>query len=93
MAREVIDRRELVKVDIPANQLSVSAMFSWRESVFTVWADQAPATYAARSPLERAVLALIDPVLVPAEAAFLRKNQFQMVFHDFDWRLNDLTGR
>lgn len=93
MAREVIDRKELVKVDIPANQLSVSAMFSWRESVFTAWAHQAAAVYANRSPLERAVLALIDPVLVPNEADFLRKNQFQMVFHDFDWSLNDLTGR
>ena len=93
MAREVIDRKELVKVDISANQLSVSAMFSWRESVFTAWAHQAAAVYANRSPLERAVLALIDPVLVPNEADFLRKNQFQMVFHDFDWSLNDLTGR
>jgi hypothetical protein len=30
---------------------------------------------------------------VPTEAEFLRKNEFRMVFHDFDWRLNDLTGR
>lgn len=28
-----------------------------------------------------------------AEADFLEKNEFRMVFHDFDWRLNDLTGR
>ena len=52
-----------------------------------------PAVFAARSPLERSVLALIDPVLVPNEAEFLRKNTFQMTFHDFDWKLNDLTGR
>ena len=40
-----------------------------------------------------AVLAIIDPLLVSSEAAFLRKNTFRMVFHDFDWKLNDLTGR
>ena len=39
------------------------------------------------------MLALIDPLLVPNEAEFLRKNTFRMVFHDFDWKLNDLTGR
>ncbi|MNC88627.1 hypothetical protein D3C83_44600 [compost metagenome] len=49
--------------------------------------------YATRSPLERSVLALIDPLLVPNESEFLRKNTFRMVFHDFDWKLNDLTGR
>ena len=38
------------------------------------------------------MLALIDPLLVPNESEFLRKNTFRMVFHDFDWKLNDLTG-
>jgi hypothetical protein len=49
--------------------------------------------FSTRSPLERAVLALINPLLVPNEAEFLRKNTFRMVFHNFDWALNDLTGR
>ena len=31
------------------------------------------------------MLALIDPLLVPNEAEFSRKNTFRMVFHDFDW--------
>ena len=56
-------------------------------------AGRAPAIYASRSPLERAVLSLIDPLLVPSETAFLRKNTFSMVFSTFDWKLNDLTGR
>ena len=67
---------------------------TWREALFTrTLANRAPAIYATRSPLERAVLALIDPLIVPNEAEFLRKNEFAMVFHEFDWRLNDLTGR
>ena len=93
MAREVVMRREMVEVDPASNELSVSAMFSWREAAFATLADRAPTLYATRSPLERGLLALIDPVIVPNEAAFLKKNQFRMVFHDFDWKLNDLTGR
>ena len=93
MAREIVDRREMVQVNRESNQLSVSALFSWRESVFSVFADRAPDLFRERSPIERAVLALVDPVVMPSEATFLKQNQFRMVFHDFDWRLNDLTNR
>ena len=94
MTSELVTRRVLVQVDAGNNRLSVNPMFSWREALFTrTLANRAPAIYATRSPLERAVLALIDPLIVPNEAEFLRKNEFSMVFHEFDWRLNDLTGR
>ena len=80
---------------MPNERLSVNPLFSWREDALHAsrWPNRAPAIYATRSPLERAVLALIDPLLVPSEAEFLRKNTFRMSFHDFDWKLNDLTGR
>ena len=94
MASELVARRELVHVDIANEQLSVNPLFSWREAIVTKsLAGRAPAAYASRSAIERSVLALIDPLLVPNESAFLRKNTFRMVFHDFDWKLNDLTGR
>jgi len=94
MAGELVDHRELVRVDTASNTLSVSPMFSWREDVFVKsTGGKAPEAYASRSPLERAVLTLIDPLLVRSEADFLKQNQFRMVFHEFDWRLNDLTGR
>lgn len=94
MTSELVTRRVLVQVDAGNNRLSVNPMFSWREALFTrTLANRAPAIYATRSPLERAVLALIDPLIVPSEAEFLRKNGFSMVFHEFDWQLNDLTGR
>jgi hypothetical protein len=93
-AAESVDRREMVFVDRAGSALSVSPIFSWREAAFVAaYGDKAPAVFSTRSPLERAVLALIDPVLAPSEATFLRENQFRMVFHEFDWRLNDLTGR
>jgi len=93
MTTELVTRRELVFVDSANSQLSVTPIFSWREAAFVKMADKAPEVYATRSPLERAVLALIDPLLVPNEADFLKKNTFRMIFHDFDWTLNDLTGR
>jgi hypothetical protein len=94
MVGELVTNRELVFVDIPNGRLSVSPLFSWREAIFAKsLAEKAPDVYASRSPLERAVLSLIGSTLVPNEAEFLRKNTFRMSFHDFDWKLNDLTGR
>jgi hypothetical protein len=94
VTRELVTRYQLIKVDIPNNELSVSALFSWREAAFTAaWASRANPLFATRSPLERAVLAMIDPLLVPNEQSFLSKNQFKMTFQNFDWTLNDLSGR
>jgi len=93
MTSELVTRRVLVFVDAANGVLSVNPIFSWREAAFVKMADKAKEVYNTRSPLERAVLAMIDPLLVPNESEFLRKNTFRMVFHDFDWTLNDLTGR
>ena len=93
MTSELVTRRELVFVDVSNGVLSVTPIFSWREDAFTRLADRAPAVFENRSPLERAVLFMIDPLLVPSESEFLRKNTFRMAFHEFDWSLNDLTGR
>lgn len=94
MVREVVDRRELVFVDQQNGVISVTPMFSWREQAFVgAFADRAAPEFASRSPLERAVLGLIAPVVVRSEAEFLKQNRFRVAFHDFDWRLNDLTQR
>jgi hypothetical protein len=42
--------------------------------------------------VERAVIAFIAPNLFRLEREFVDKNAFQIAFHDFDWRLNDLSG-
>jgi hypothetical protein len=94
VAAESMRRKEIAQIDPAANQLSVSPIFSWREAAFVAsLAEKADALFKDRSPLERAVLALIEPHLVGAEADFLEKNSFRMVFQDFDWRLNDLSTR
>ncbi|HQZ38228.1 MAG TPA: DUF547 domain-containing protein [Vicinamibacterales bacterium] len=92
--RETVDRREIVFVDAASGVLSVSPLFSWREQAFVqAFAGRADGAFASRSPLERAVLRLIAPNLVRSEKAFLEANTFKMAFHEFDWTLNDLTGR
>jgi Protein of unknown function, DUF547 len=94
VAAEAIRRKEVVKIDSLNNQVSLSPLFSWREPVFvTALSDKAHPVFKERSPLERAALALIQPHLLTSEAEFLEKNSFKVVFHDFDWRLNDLSNR
>ena len=74
--------------------MSASSIFSWREKEFTAaYADKAPAAFAARSPIERAVIAFVLPKLLTTEKEFLAKNTFQVTYSPFDWTLNDLTGR
>ena len=94
VAGETLTRKEVVRVDVADNELSVSPLFSWREAAFVAsLAEKADKIFAERSPLERAVLALIEPHLVGLEAEFLEKNTFRMTFSAFDWRLNDLNAR
>lgn len=92
VAAEAAARAELVRVDPIANHITVSPIFSWREAEFVAAYNVGPGRFAARSPIERAVVAFIEPHLLPGELEFLEKNEFAVRFHDFDWRLNDLTG-
>jgi hypothetical protein len=94
VAAESLTRKEIVRVDMTANVLEVSPIFSWREEAFVAaLAGKAHRVFEQRSPLERAVLALIGPHLLRSEAEFLEKNDFRMTFSNFDWRLNDLGNR
>ena len=94
VAAEAVTRSELVKIDVVNDVVSVSPIFSWREAAFVdSFADKADPVFKQRSPIERAVLAIVEPHLFGAEAEFLEKNTFKMQFHTFDWRLNDLSAR
>ena len=94
VAHECLSRPECVQLDREGGKVSVNAIFSWREREFTAaYADKAPPAFADRSPIERAVVAFIQPRLLTTEKEFLSNNSFQMVYRKFDWSLNDLTGR
>ena len=94
VANECLTRPECVELDRDGGKMSVNAIFSWREKEFTAaYIDKAPPSFADRSPIERAVVAFVQPRLLTIEKEFLAKNTFEMRYMKFDWSLNDLTGR
>jgi len=93
-AAECISRAQCIEIDRANNQVTASSIFSWRSQDFiAAYAGGAPEMFATRSPIERAILAFVQPSLLTTEREFLEKNQFKVVFRPFDWSLNDLTGR
>ena len=78
-----------VTLDRAGDEVVVSAVVGWRAEQFAALAG---ADGTGRSPIERALVALISPALFPSERAFLVRNTFRLRYRDFDWRLNDLTG-
>ena len=90
---EFVTRQRLLKVDRAAGLVTPTAILSWHEAEFVAaYGGKAGERFAARSPIERALVAFIMPNLLPLEREFLEENRFKVTFQDFDWRLNDLTG-
>jgi hypothetical protein len=93
-ASECVSRQYCLHVDRTADKVTASPIFSWREREFVAaYAERTPSPFANRSPIERAILAFTWPRLLTTEKELLEKNTFQVGFGQFDWRLNDLTGR
>jgi hypothetical protein len=93
VAAEFAARHQLLRVDAAARQVSVTPILSWREQAFiAAYAAKADPRFSTRSPIERAIVAFALPNLLPAEKELVQANQFTVVFHEYDWRLNDLTG-
>jgi Protein of unknown function, DUF547 len=94
VAGECVTRAQCLAIDRESGKIGASSIFSWREKEFAAaYSDKAPAAFATRSPIERAVLAFVQPKLLGTEKEFIAKNTFQVVYTTFDWTLNDLTGR
>jgi len=94
IANECTNHAQCADINKQANEVRVSSIFSWRQKEFSAaYADKADKLFASRSPIERAVLALVSPRLLTTEREFMEPNQFKVVFMPFDWSLNDLTGR
>ncbi len=93
-AAECVTRAGCVHLDRDGDRMEVSSIFSWREKEFSAaYAERAPAEFASRSAIERAVIAFVLPKLLTTEKEILAKNTFKVVYTPFDWTLNDLTGR
>ena len=94
VASECVSRAQCVAIDRALNKVMVSSIFSWREKEFSgAYGDKAALVFQSRSPIERAVLAFVEPKLLTRERDFLTKNEFRVEYVPFDWSLNDLTGR
>ncbi len=92
MVEEFVTTPRYVSLDPFGRELTVSAIFGWRAAEFvTVFGDRGW-TDSGRTALERAVLNVVEPNLFPSERAILADNEFTLRYHEFDWRLNDLTG-
>jgi len=90
---EFVGEQPMLKIDRSSGTVSVTPILSWREADFIAAYDKgASGPYAQRSAIERAIIAFILPRVLPLERELLEKNEFRIVFHEFDWRLNDLTG-
>jgi hypothetical protein len=90
---EFVNERAMLRIDKLSDRITVTPIVSWRAAEFTARYDPGPeGPFAARSPIERAVLAFVAPNLLRLEREFVEKNHFAVAFHDFDWRLNDLSG-
>lgn len=92
-ASEFVTTREHVELDPTLQELRISAIIGWHEQEFVAAYGQADPRYAARSPIEQAVVKLVMPHLYPSERRFLERNEFRMSYKAFDWRLNDLGTR
>jgi hypothetical protein len=94
VAAEVVARPDLVRIDQLTKRVVASPIFGWREAEFvSAYATAADPRFANRSPIERAIVAFIVPNLLPSEVEFLNRNDFQLSYGTFDWRLNDLARR
>lgn len=93
VAADFLMHDQMIEIDRDAGVVSVTPILSWREAEFVAAYDTgSTGVFAERSPIERAIIAFVQPRLLPLERDFVRQNGFRVVFHPFDWRLNDLTG-
>ena len=95
VAAECVTRAQCVEIDRANNQRQrqLDLLLARRPISSPPTPSRRRELFANRSPIERAVLAFIEPQLLTTEREFLAKNQFKVVFKPFDWTLNDLTGR
>lgn len=93
VVKECATRVSCVKVDRDNNILEVTPLVSWRQDAFIqAFAKMGEKQWGNRSPIERAVAAMVFPHLFSREKNLLEDNVFKMQYGEFDWRLNDLTG-
>jgi hypothetical protein len=90
---ELVQRPAVFRIDTLTREVGVTPIVGWHEAEFVAAYAPKQTRFESRSPIERAILAFVEPHLVPHEREFLAQNQFSVKYLDLDWHLNDLTGR
>jgi hypothetical protein len=94
VVKECAVRSVCTRVDRAANTIEVTPIVGWQESQFVrTFGSVGGEMWANRTPIERAVAAMIYPHLLPAERELLALNTFRVSYSEFDWSLNDLGSR
>lgn len=91
VAAECVTRYECFRYEPSTDRVEASAIFGWRDQAFIRAYPGDAERFTTRSPIERAVLQLVFPHVLPGEREGLLRNTFTMSYQTFDWRLNDLT--
>jgi hypothetical protein len=94
VANECSHRPQCIRFDREANKLWANQIFAWREKDFILrYATSPRSALERRKPIERAVIAFVEPTLLSTEREVVKSNTFQLAYQRFDWSLNDLAAR
>ena len=91
--KECAIRVACVEINRGLDTLKVSPLIGWREAHFVKTFADGGTRWPNRSPIERAVMSMVYLHLFPREQELLMRDTLKMVYGDFNWQLNDLTGR
>ena len=93
VVEEFATKPEYINIDRVGNRVTVTPIIGWHEAEFiAAYASLARPLFEKRSPIEQAIVAFVESNLLPGELEFIDRNEFRLTYHEFDWRLNDLTG-
>lgn len=93
VAAECPTRSECIIIDPSTNRIAVTPVVGWHDAEFIAAYSGSATQFVRRSPIERAVIAFIEPSLLATEREFLAKDEFRVAYGDLDWHLNELAGR
>jgi hypothetical protein len=89
--KECAERQVCFSVDLATRTVTVSPLIGWRAAAFErTFVPAAGARWSQRSPIERAVAAMVTPFLFASERDLLAADAFQVQYGVFDWSLNEL---
>jgi hypothetical protein len=89
--KECAARTSCVAVEPAGHSMTLSPLIGWRAASFErTFVPEAGDRWKQRSPLERAVAAMVWPFLFGREQDVLAADMFTVKYGTFDWSLNEL---